>query len=735
MRQAGKRGLMASYRFSAKIVSRGNGQNVVAKAAYNAREDLRDERTDEMKRHSQRPGIEWKGIFAPKDAPEWAKDRAQLWNAVERREDQQPNKKNRAEAQLARSLELNFPHELDADQRRQLVRDFVREQFVRRGMVADVAIHAPDEHSDERNYHAHILLTLRELKPDGFGAKVREWNSRELHADLREKWAELGARYLEKIPGCELEAERYKVAHLTLERQSRAALERGDTAYAETLKREPTVHLGPAAFAMERNGQQTDRGNIYRDTEQRDQTAAELKAELAEIQKAIAEYERQAAKENIFADIGTPIDKTEADRILAAIRSQPTRENPFADLGTPVSAREADRVRSEVRRQNEAEAQPAPTRENPFADLGTPVSAREADRVRSEARKQNEAEAQAAPTRENPFADLGTPVSAREADRVRSEARKQNEAEAQAAPTRENPFADLGTPVSAREAHRLRSEIRRQNDPERQDAHPEVSDGARAQAPDRRPTAAPERGTAAEKIWLAFHRSDNAKAFAAALNQSGLVLAEVTKEEAERSRLDAAEAKDKGLFAPIYREGEIVAVDDRSYVYKLNERTTGSYFNDTQRYLRNGLDRSTLRGIDDTRQMMHNRATFTKGVVKDAVSIGRSAARGVKGVIGKGMGLAAGIGGIAHTFADAFSSLFAPQAPLTPQQIAENERLAPLFEKEANDAAAAHDWRNYTDRYEQVAAKRAEEAREAQQRGDQYQRLQHDRDKGRERER
>jgi hypothetical protein len=46
---------------------------------------------------------------------------------------------------------------------------FVQEAFVSKGMVADVAIHAPvlakGDHPD--NHHAHILLTLRQATSAG----------------------------------------------------------------------------------------------------------------------------------------------------------------------------------------------------------------------------------------------------------------------------------------------------------------------------------------------------------------------------------------------------------------------------------------------------------------------------------------------------------------------------------------------------------------------------------------
>ena len=278
---------MAEYRFSAKIVSRGSGQSVIAKAAYNAREAIRDERTGQMKDYSRGKGLEFSGIFAPKNAPEWMKDRAKLWNAVELQED---GTTRHATAQLARNIELNLPHELNADQRLQLVRDFVREQFVRQGMVADVAIHAPHAHGDERNYHAHILLTLREIDGDGFSAdKARHWNSKEFNLQWREKWAELGARYLVKA-GFEQEAERYSYSHLTLKEQFRVAARRGDLAHAVTLDHEPTKHLGPQAAAMERRGVETERGQLHSETVE----ANKLRAELRDVEKQIeAEQQRQ----------------------------------------------------------------------------------------------------------------------------------------------------------------------------------------------------------------------------------------------------------------------------------------------------------------------------------------------------------------------------------------------------------------------------------------------------------
>ena len=60
-------------------------------------------------------------------------------------------------------------------------------------MVADIAYHAK-----RGNPHAHILLTLRDIGPDGFGKKNRSWNAPRLLETWRESWAAAVNRFLEK---------------------------------------------------------------------------------------------------------------------------------------------------------------------------------------------------------------------------------------------------------------------------------------------------------------------------------------------------------------------------------------------------------------------------------------------------------------------------------------------------------------------------------------------------------
>src|ERR1700733_10459600 len=91
----------------------------------------------------------------------------------------------RVDSQLAREIEFSLPIELNKDQNIQLAREFIQDQFVLRGMIADFSIHW-----DEGNPHVHVMLSTRQLTPEGFGLKVVAWNSKILLQEWREKWAE-----------------------------------------------------------------------------------------------------------------------------------------------------------------------------------------------------------------------------------------------------------------------------------------------------------------------------------------------------------------------------------------------------------------------------------------------------------------------------------------------------------------------------------------------------------------
>jgi Ti-type conjugative transfer relaxase TraA len=176
---------VAIYHLHAQVISRAQGRCVVAAAAYRAGQSLDDEASGLTFDYTRKQGIAFSEILAPEGAPEWVFHRSELWNRVEAGE-------KRKDAQLARELDVGLHTELSFEENRELLRAFVKREFVDKGMVADFSIHLDDEH----NPHAHIMLTLRKVGPEGFGPKVRTWNERSKLMGWRQSWEELSNAHL-----------------------------------------------------------------------------------------------------------------------------------------------------------------------------------------------------------------------------------------------------------------------------------------------------------------------------------------------------------------------------------------------------------------------------------------------------------------------------------------------------------------------------------------------------------
>ena len=329
------------YHFEAHPISRSAGRSAVAAASYRTGEKLHDERLGQTFDYTRKQGVEFVYHAAPKDAPAWAHDIGAAWNAVEVAE----TKKN---ATLALDYNGAFPHQLDAQQREYLLKDFVREEFTRKGFMATAAIHAPGKDGDARNHHAHIMFSYRPLDANGFAKnKDRRFTSFASRAEalghLREKWAELGARQLERA-GFKLEADRWRHGHQTLDEQRAAALERGDLDYARECEGEPTKHLGPLATEIERDGRESHRGNENREIAGRNRDRAEARALYGELKHLQAELDREEARQ------GEERDKAARE---AAWKPEPERPD---DLKPQSAAERADEsvARFQARQQQEA---------------------------------------------------------------------------------------------------------------------------------------------------------------------------------------------------------------------------------------------------------------------------------------------------------------------------------------------------------------------------------------------
>ncbi len=204
---------MAIYHFSAKVIGRGAGRSAVAAAAYRSASRLEDERLGRHHDFTNKPGVVHSEVMLPEGAPERLRDRETLWNEVEATE-------KRKDAQLAREVEFAIPREMTTEQGIALARDFVEREFVTRGMAADLNVHWDIGADGEAKPHAHVMLTLRHVGADGFGAKVREWNATALLQHWRTSWADhVNARCAALGIGARIDHRSYEHQGIDLEPQ------------------------------------------------------------------------------------------------------------------------------------------------------------------------------------------------------------------------------------------------------------------------------------------------------------------------------------------------------------------------------------------------------------------------------------------------------------------------------------------------------------------------------------
>ena len=226
---------MAIYHCSIKNISRSEGRSIVACAAYRAGEKLYCRTYGKSQDYTRKSGIEYSQIFAPDNVHPDLLHRQNLWNKVEQAELKKDGS-IKQEARLAKEIEIALPFELDKAQRQTLVIELCQALVARHGVVVDVAIHAPHTAggSDDRNFHAHILVTTRAATGQGLGVKIRELDKQETLKQIREKVAVLTNTHLER-------------AGLDIRVDHRSHEEKG-------LDAEPTFHEGVNATHAKRKG-------------------------------------------------------------------------------------------------------------------------------------------------------------------------------------------------------------------------------------------------------------------------------------------------------------------------------------------------------------------------------------------------------------------------------------------------------------------------------------------------
>ena len=249
--------------FNITIIARGKakGSSVMSAAAYQSGDKLYSEYEHEWKSGDHLERIIHKEILLPTNAPEKYRDRATLWNAVDASE-------TKSTAQTARRIIMALPKELTREQNIELIRNYCQTSFVDRGMIADFAVHD----DEEGNPHAHVLLTMRSLNEQG------EWNPKtrtEFVLDENgERIQTANGKFKRRCVSwdgwndrgnCEIWRHEWEVMqNAALEKAGRT--ERVDMRSFERqgIELAPTVHLGPAAFALEKKGIHTELGDHNR---------------------------------------------------------------------------------------------------------------------------------------------------------------------------------------------------------------------------------------------------------------------------------------------------------------------------------------------------------------------------------------------------------------------------------------------------------------------------------------
>jgi MobA/MobL family len=232
---------MAFYMLNVKIFSRGKGSCATRLAAYRAGERIRDERTRSVYNWAYRDDVVHKEILLPsrfsaRPDMDWARNRTTLWNEVERTD--------RRDARVAREVFVVLPSELTAAQRLQLARRFGQELADRYLGAVDATVHLPRPGSTDLNHHAHLLMTPRQVTPEGIGPRtILELGGRELHAlGLGPSKSEL---LLIRARWAQITNETFRQAGLDLRIDHRSLKARG-------IDREPSLRLPHRILCIER---------------------------------------------------------------------------------------------------------------------------------------------------------------------------------------------------------------------------------------------------------------------------------------------------------------------------------------------------------------------------------------------------------------------------------------------------------------------------------------------------
>ena len=282
---------MEFFHSHTKIVSRNKGRSAVAASAYISGTKMENTWDGAMHDYTRKQHVIYTEVMLSAHAPPQYADRSLLWNSVEWNE-------SKANAQLARSIELSLPAELNHAQNIALLRKYVQENFVDKGMCADIAFHD----KNDGNPHVHILLTMRPLTEDGkWGEKSRleyvlDADGNRIPAKQKGRWKTRKVCITDWDDRGNVERWRAAAADAINNALREAGFTQGfvdPRSYAKQgVQRLPMIHEGPDARAMEKRGIPTEVGEKNQEIRQQNKLIGQLEARLTRL-NAWAQFEKK----------------------------------------------------------------------------------------------------------------------------------------------------------------------------------------------------------------------------------------------------------------------------------------------------------------------------------------------------------------------------------------------------------------------------------------------------------
>lgn len=231
---------MANYHLEISIISRRKGRSVVKSVNYISGVKLHDNYNNRTYYNQRKDLLQCK-IFLPDNAPPNFYNLQQLCDEIDRAE-------IRYDARTAREFKGSLPNELPLHEQKQIVHEFISNNFTSHGLCAIAAIHEGRNEANpkQNNPHVHIIVPTRTVDQNGFNLKKdRTWDNKKYLNIWRADWANVQNIAYERN-GLDI-----RVSHESLEVQGK-------------YDQEPTLHISRIDYQKEQRGERTPAGDKKR---------------------------------------------------------------------------------------------------------------------------------------------------------------------------------------------------------------------------------------------------------------------------------------------------------------------------------------------------------------------------------------------------------------------------------------------------------------------------------------